>query len=778
MKKYIYIYILVFVVLSSYRALATHIVGGEMNYHYLGGNTYRITLTVYRDCYNGIPPFDNPAAIGVFNESNQLIDDFDVPKTLEQPVPNAINSPCLSPPTNVCYRVAQYVFNVTLPSSGMFTIAYQRCCRNSTVINVANVQGTGATYFAVINRGSAPVNSNPVFNNWPPTFICKDAPFTFDHAATDADGDSLVYEVSRPFDGGSQSDPAPDPPDNPPYSHVTFRPPYWTNDPFGGDPLQIDRETGLLKATPNSLGQFVYGIKVKEYRNGVLIGETVRDFQVNVVSCPDITVASIYSPTIACGSLDANFLNTSYNAATYRWDFGDSASSSDTSILKNPVYTYPDTGDYMATLIAYSAMHPDCNDTARGLVHVYPEFMTNFVTSNQHCSNVFLFSDMSYGLSGTSTTWLWNFGDDSIAFIKNPVHTFANPGSYNVTLITSADSACNDTMVRRVDVLPVPVSDFTAVLDTCTYEITLTNHSIDAAGYRWDFGDFNTAYIKDGKYKYKNPGIYELSLIVASDSSCKDTAAVTINIPPLPEAGFDYMVTPCDSSVQFINQSHHVATTLWDFGDSNSSQDESPLYTYSISGTIPVSLTVTSEHRCESVLTKDIFFISKKSPDFDISIDSCKGEIKFIDLTNRAAFYNWDLGEGVTSSEINPVHSYSSDGKKTIKLVVNAETQCADSIIKTFYFEGPLGEKVFIPNSFTPNGDGHNDLYSVSIFRPCETYSLTIFNRWGQKVFETDDALNIQWDGSFNGDKLAADVYVYILENNGNRKEGTITILR
>ena len=57
-------------------------------------------------------------------------------------------------------------------------------------------------------------------------------------------------------------------------------------------------------------------------------------------------------------------------------------------------------------------------------------------------------------------------------------------------------------------------------------------------------------------------------------------------------------------------------------------------------------------------------------------------------------------------------------------------------------------------------------------------FTLSVFNRWGQKVFETDDATNIKWDGSFNGDKLAEDIYVYIIENSGIRKEGTITILR
>jgi gliding motility-associated-like protein len=752
-----------------------------MNYHYLGNNLYEVTLTVYRDCYNGIPPFDNPAAIGVFNSNNQLISNLHVQITVPpQQVPNAINSPCLIPPTDVCYEVAQYVFTLTLPAgAGAYTIAYQRCCRNGSIVNLANVQGTGATYFAVIpDRTLVPVNSNPVFTNWPPTFICKDAPFTFDHSAIDADGDSLVYEVSNPFEGGDQTFPIPDPPNNPPYNNVTFIAPYSMFDPFGGDPLQINSSTGILKATPNSQGQFVYGIKVKEYRNGVLIGETVRDFQVNVVDCPNITVASIYSPTISCGSLDANFINTSFNAATYNWFFGDPTTLNDTSTLKNPTYTYPDTGDYIATLVAYSGINPDCNDTAQGIVHVYPEFMTDYYMSGKHCSNVFSFSDMSYGLSGNATYWLWNFGDNEVSFDPDPVHTFVNPGDYDVMLITSADSSCLDTMIKKVHVLPVPVSNFSFVLDTCSLKIILKDSSTYTSGYRWEFGDWTSAFFKEGTHKYNAPGTYDISLIVSSDSSCYDTSYSQVTIPPLPIPDFDYTVAVCDSEVQFINLSMNHINSVWEFGDSDTSQQESPKHIYSISGTVPVTLTIKSQFNCPGILNKDIFFISKKEPYFDFSVDSCKGEIQFIDLSNRAAFYRWDFGDGTSSASTNPVHIYKSEGEHIVKLIVNDETTCADSITKTINYEAPLGEKVFIPNSFTPNNDGHNDIYSISIFRPCETYKLTIYNRWGQKIFETDDATNVHWDGSFNGERLGEDVYVYILENNGNRKEGTITILR
>jgi gliding motility-associated-like protein len=774
--------ILIFLFLPWSRSFGTHIVGGEMNYTYLGNNNYRVTFTIYRDCFNGQAPYDNPASIAVYAQNGSLISN-NLENLTVTPivVPNAINSPCLDPPTNVCYEVAQYIFTINVPpGSGAATIVYQRCCRNYSTANIANVQGTGVTYVAVITDPLiAAVNSNPVFNDWAPTFICKDAPFTFDHSATDPDGDSLVYELSNPYEGGSQVNRAPSPPPPPPYTPVTFLNPYSVTNPFGGVPLQINPTTGILTATPNNEGQYVYGVSVKEYRNGVLLGETRRDFQVNVVLCPQLTVASIYSPTIACGSLTANFVSNSFHALTYKWDFGDPTNSnSDTSLLENPSYTYPDTGSYLATLIAYSPENELCNDTVTGIVYVYPEFMTEYYVSNTHCSNVFEFSDLSYGLNGTSTFWFWDFGDNSFASYANPVHSYNNPGVYNVRLITSADSACLDTMVKTVHVLQNPIADFSLAIDTCSYTIQADNISQHAASYRWDFGDFGIDFFDEGSHKYRRPGVYDVQLIVATDSFCIDSSTVQITIPPVPIPDFSHAVQMCDSNVVFLDKSLHATRLEWSFGDGSVSEDISPVHTYSLSGSIPVTLTAVSEHNCRVSIEKDIFFISRKEASFDSWTDSCSGITTFTDVTANAAFYYWDFGDGNTSTEKNPAHKFLKEGNHSVVLTLNGESQCADSVLNNVNTEFPLGEKIYIPNTFTPNGDGVNDIFIASIYRPCEIYSITIFNRWGQKVFFSDDAANFNWDGSFNGEKLAEDVYVYILESGNTRQQGSITILR
>ena len=206
--RYLFFCLFFFLIISS--SQATHIVGGELNYTYLGANEYEIRLVVYRDCFNGIPPFDNPASIGIFDSNNMLIQELSVFITIEENIPNFINSPCLQPPSNICYEYAEYITTVNLPPiPGGYQLAYQRCCRNNSILNVFNVANVGATYYTTIPDTSiVSVNSNPRFTNLPPTFICLDAPFHFDHSATDTDGDSLVYELCTPLNGASSANPA------------------------------------------------------------------------------------------------------------------------------------------------------------------------------------------------------------------------------------------------------------------------------------------------------------------------------------------------------------------------------------------------------------------------------------------------------------------------------------------------------------------------------------------------------------------------------------------
>lgn len=200
-------YVLLFCLLLCKLADATHIVGGEIYYDYLGNNSYRVTMKVYRDCINGVPPFDDPAFMTIFRGDGSVYSTLNVALTSSISVPPSNNSPC-APTTagSACVEEAIYVTTVTLPPlTGGYYIAYQRCCRNGTILNLVNPGAVGATYWEHIPGPEVvAVNSSPRFTKRPPIYICKGVPIKFDHAATDPDGDSLAYSLCTPFNGLDQ----------------------------------------------------------------------------------------------------------------------------------------------------------------------------------------------------------------------------------------------------------------------------------------------------------------------------------------------------------------------------------------------------------------------------------------------------------------------------------------------------------------------------------------------------------------------------------------------
>ena len=186
----------------------------------------------------------------------------------------------------------------------------------------------GATYSINIppanTAGQQIVNSTPVFTNYPPLYICVNKPIVYDNSAVDAEGDSLVYSLCTPLSGAFPADPLNYyTEETPPFEEVVWSTPYNINNMLGGVPLKINSKTGLLTGTPNTTGQFVAGVCVDEYRKGVLLTHTSRDFQFNIIDCNLQIVSSFFAPDIQCNSLTVGFENQSSGATDYKWYFGD-----------------------------------------------------------------------------------------------------------------------------------------------------------------------------------------------------------------------------------------------------------------------------------------------------------------------------------------------------------------------------------------------------------------------------------------------------------------------
>lgn len=672
---------------------ATHIVGGEITYRCLGGDVYQITLKLYRDCLNGVPPYDNPTYISFYDSSGAFLGVVGIPFPGSVVLPLISVDPCLDPPNNVCVEEAVFVRNVYLPPiPGGYQLSYQRCCRNNTINNLVDPGNTGATYYTqVLDTAIVKCNSTPKYNHFPPIFICQGQPLNFDHSATDPDGDSLVYALCTSYLGADQFNPYPVPATNPPYGFVTFLPPYNVNDPLGGIPLSIDSHTGLLTGTPNTLGQFVVGICVSEYRNGVLLTTNKRDFQFNVTYCAPKNSASLPASIIECG-YTIQFQNNSTGAISYDWDFGVTGITTDVSTQISPSYTYPSVGNYTVTLITNKGLI--CADTATAAVTIYNTITgANFSVTNICANNTASFTDLSVLSEGIPTTWDWQFNDGSaVIHTQNSSHLYSKAGTFNIFFTVYNQNGCSDTLTKPIVVYPLPIAY--AGKDTLLCPETST-HLFASGGvsYLWN----NT-----------------------TDLSCLNCFN-PIATPPLPARTYLYVVkaTDVNNCIDYDTVAISVRPKIF------------PVVSFLADG------------RCID-----------KSVKFTATIDQfdnyCLGNID----------WKWNFGDGQTATIQNPEHLYSKDGSYMISLSVSNSNIALDTI-----FLLPADsclKNMFVPNAFTPNGDGENDLVFLRAIN-VKKINLRIYNRWGEEVYRTS-SLKQGWDGTYKGLKQTPQTFVYVAE--------------
>jgi gliding motility-associated-like protein len=570
--------LLLTILLTTLSVSATHIVGGYISYRFLSGITYEVTLTIYRDC-NSATPFDGqpnattPAVVGLFQANSgvliQTFELFDPVVTVIQP---PLDNPCLIPPGNVCVEQGVYLTTITLPSATEpFTLVHERCCRNGTISNVFNPGDQGAVYSATIPPTNPYQNSSPTFNSFPPLFICVNSPIQINNSATDIDGDVLTYSLCTPSNGGTSTDPAPNPPFGPPYNSIPWEAGYSTANLLGGNPaLAIDPSTGILTGTPNTIGQFVVGVCVSEFRNGVLLGTYLRDFQFNVTQC-NIPIAAIPSSninpqtgigiyTINCKSFTTTFQNNTFNPPptnvplSFEWDFGVPGISTDTSSLATPTYTFPDSGTYLVRLIVIKSIGNQlCSDTAFALVKLYPVFTTNFNAPDVCKSQTASFSDLSTTSYGNINFWNWNFGDGNTSTAQNPQNAYANSGTFPVQLISGNIFGCRDTLTKNITIFDSPDANFSVGLTCVNTPVNITNSSTGPINTTiWNFGNGSTSTLSaPTPLTYNAVGPYTISLVLTSANGCADTASQNITINPNPNVTNNDTAICLGQSVQF-----------------------------------------------------------------------------------------------------------------------------------------------------------------------------------------------------------------------------------
>ncbi len=743
MKKYL---IFMLAVINVISLNAEHLLGGDLSYKCLGINInnqnlidYEITLNIYKDCNTGSAQFDNPIFISIYQQNEDsailVVDTFAFISNITNIEPPEYD--CLINDPNICMEQASYRIIISLEIiNSIYTIVSQRCCRSNKISNILTPEITGVTYSIEITPLSQQLlNSSPEFNTLPPLLFCINESIDYQYIAVDLDGDQLIYSFCSPLNGGGLFGPAiscsgitPKPACPPPYGQIQFiSPDYSYQTPLGGSPpISINSIDGILNGIPTSIGDYTGSVCITEVRNGEILSTVRQDFQFTMINC---------SPKVSA------------------------------SVQSNQV---PGENEFIIE---------SCDNLELTLL--------NKSTQQSYINEVQWLIDL------TDSIYFSNSWDLEIKFSQS--------GLYTGLLIINPEQACTDTAFLNFIVADDVHADFSYFYDTCIAgDVKFNNLSNSLNGviekYKWEFGDGNSSLLTSPSHQYDIPNNFYVSLEAFDISGCSDTVYKFLEWKPAPAI---ILIDPSEKEgcvplqVIYNNLSSPIDSTYqitWKFSNGETSKVISPTHTYSNPGLHSVSLEIISPIGC--VVSKEYKNLIKALPhpesEFEINIIETmrlENKVNFINKSQYGELHNWFLDDKLFSTDKNPTHLFSDTGNYEISLIVNNKIGCTDTVTKNLYLSLP--NSFYIPNAFSPNNDGINDSFSGKGYvNNLKTFTLNIWNRWGELVFFTSNPF-FKWNGTIQntGRICPPGIYTFNLDmvdqfNKRINNKGSIALIR
>lgn len=352
--------------------------------------------------------------------------------------------------------------------------------------------------------------------------------------------------------------------------------------------------------------------------------------------------------------------------------------------------------------------------------------------------------------SASSSTWSAPSGTFSDANSLSSTYTpFISSNTISLTLTTNAPGACaaiSDVMVVTVN--PLPIVNAGIDQSVCTGE-SVSLAGSGASTYSWDNSIQNAVtFVPTASGIYTTTG--------TDINGCVSTDEVNVTVNPLPTISFgaDNQTGCIPLTVNFTNTSTNTSSCLWEFGDGSTSDLCAGVsHVFTEPGCFTVTLTGTSINGCVGTTSTVDFICTEAYPVASFStnaISILETEATFENTTTGASSYLWDFGDNTTSTNTNPIHTYENPDAVEIIVILIAENSfgCADTATLIMPLEDLL--IYYIPNTFTPDNNGFNQEFKpvfTSGFSP-NSFEMIIFNRWGEQVFQSQDA-SIGWPGTY-----------------------------
>ncbi|MES2772738.1 MAG: gliding motility-associated C-terminal domain-containing protein [Bacteroidota bacterium] len=771
--------------LLSAGSRATHIVGGELGYQFIEKITDEFGVTVYvyvvtariNKDVNATGTLPDAVVLNVHNTiTNYFLTQKSLYKISQYAMPISTTLPCTVVPPGAAYEVGIYSDTIALAfSPDGYTLGTSSCCRLTGLANTVNSINTGATYTASIPPHNViEINSTPVTND-SIKIICKDVPAYFTVPFYDPDDDTLRYEFCGAYDVDG----------DPPFTSVKYSPGYSGANPLNGNPqITIDPITGQIKGLVQTPGDYVVCFCVQEIRGGKVINVYRKEFQYRVTECA--TVSSLPDKYYSCKSLAITFLNDNNPTYNYRWDFGVSSLTNDTSSARVPSFTYPDTGSYRIRLIV--GRNELCTDTSYSTVIAYPVFNAAFTFPQLRCSsNPILFNDASTATYGFGTKWKWYTQYPSsqpfrlVDTVQNPnLHFGTQTGNdtiARVKLWVESSKGCIDSIVQTMPIAQSPQLNAGPDLNFCLGDNTMINASSNSSRVEWRPSSFlsNAFVIKPNA---SPPATTTYQLLAQNDlCTSRDTVIINVTPKPFPNAGADTVLCFGDGA-QLNGQGGQSFS--WSPGTGLSNPlIRNPMARPPVSTTYILSVIDTLG--CNRIFKDSVFIRVVPKMKINAGKDTFVVVPNSVQLTATGApMYRWGPA------------SFLDDANKTSPVATISSTQ-------TFYVRGYTSEgcegfdtmkvrvlehepDIYVPSAFSPNNDGLNDILKPVGYGVEYIEIFAVYNRLGQQLFVTT-TFGKGWDGMYNGKRQPEGTYVWQLKardfrNKVIEKKGTTVLVR
>jgi gliding motility-associated-like protein len=334
--------------------------------------------------------------------------------------------------------------------------------------------------------------------------------------------------------------------------------------------------------------------------------------------------------------------------------------------------------------------------------------------------------------------------------------------NYEVYLTSTQYGCTNGPEIWSVTVNPLPSVAFTTLNNPACVNaaVVFQNNTQGINDFSWNFGDGGTSSDINPSHVYNQLGSYTVWLTATNVATgCTDSASTIVNVLQGPQVGFEVTTSVgCNFlDVVFTDTINAPNTTLtWNFGDGETSNQSGAIdHQYSVDGCYDVTLTVTDISGCSMSLTQEDMVCLIPEPDasfYPVPDSALVSDpiFSFINTSSNAFTYEWEFGDGGTSLGTNPMHEYDDIPQEyVVTLYAYNEVGCYDSAFMTVtVYEDII---YYVPNAFTPNGDGTNDIFLPVLTSGIDLttdYEFSIYNRWGEQVFMTTDPLQ-GWDGFY-----------------------------